>query len=101
MGEELECKLDGKNKYSSLAIIVLTTDAQNSNKKTAKERQKQNKKSGKTDREIMIGHDPDVLAKLLFPDRRFTPSQQPFMKITVLQQKEKWCLAVALNIVYL
>ena len=56
IGEELKCKFEGKNKYSSHAIIVL-----------AKQTQKSNKKIKKTDHMVMIGHISDVLAQVLFP----------------------------------
>lgn len=56
IGEELECKPEGKNKYRSHAILVM-----------AKETQKSNKKIKKTDHVVMIGDTSDALAQALLP----------------------------------
>ena len=56
IGEELECKPEGKNKCRSHAILVM-----------AKETQKSNKKIKKTDHVVMTGDTSDALAQVLFP----------------------------------
>ena len=56
--EELECKLEVQNKYSSHAIMVLAKEKnKNSKRKTSK---KSNKEW------ITVGHIPDALVEILF-----------------------------------
>ena len=58
IGEELECKLEVQNKYSSHAIMVLAKEKnKNSKRKTSK---KSNKEW------ITVGHIPDALVEILF-----------------------------------
>ena len=56
--EELECKLEVQNKYSSHAIMVLAKE------KNKKSKRKTSKKSNKE--WITVGHIPDALVEILF-----------------------------------
>ena len=58
IGEELECKLEVQNKYSSHAIMVLAKE------KNKKSKRKTSKKSNKE--WITVGHIPDALVEILF-----------------------------------
>ena len=58
IGEELQCKLETKNKYSDHAILVL---AKKNGKKT------KGKACKKSDEWTTVGHVPDAFAEVLFP----------------------------------